>query len=85
MKRLWLLLVLVAVIVIVAVVLVLSDNRREAAPATSPLPTPGGAVEPLGTSSRSTLAGVLLWVVLGSLLALGIAALILRRSRRDAQ
>jgi hypothetical protein len=80
-----LLLVLVAVFVIVATVLVLRDSRREAAPATSPLPTPVDAVESLGTPFLSTSAVVLLWVVLGSLLALGVAALILRRSRRDEQ
>jgi hypothetical protein len=80
-----LLLVLVAVIVIVAAVLVLRDNRLATAPATSPLPTPADAVETLETSSRSTPAVVLLWVALGSLLALGVAFLILRRSRRDEQ
>jgi hypothetical protein len=79
------LLVLVVVIVIVAAVLVLRDNRREAAPATSPLPTPVDAAETLGAPSQSTLAVVLLWVALGSLLALGVAVLILRRSRRDEQ
>ncbi|MBN1978907.1 MAG: hypothetical protein JW918_16025 [Anaerolineae bacterium] len=80
-----LLLVLVAAFVIVAAVLVLRGNRREAAPATSPLPTPADAAETLGTSSRSTSAAALLWVVLGSLLALGVAALVLRRPRRDEQ
>lgn len=80
-----LLLVLVAVLVVVAAVLVLRGNRREAAPATSPLPTPVDAVETLEPPSQSTSAVVLLWVALGSLLALGVAALILRRSRRDEQ
>jgi hypothetical protein len=81
-----LLVLVVALVIIVAVlVLVLRDNRREAAPATSPLPAPVDAAETLGMPSRSTPAVVLLWVALGSLLALGVAALILRRSRRDEQ
>ena len=80
-----LLLVLVAVLVVVTAVLVMRDNRREAVPATSPLSTPVDAVETLGTPPRSSSAVALLWVVLGSLLALGVAALILRRSRRDEQ
>lgn len=86
-RRLWriFLLGLVAVLVVVAVVLLLRGDRREAGPAalTSPLPTP--AAENLESYPRSTSVGVLLWVVLGSMLALGITFLILRGFRRDTQ
>lgn len=80
-------LALVAVLVVVATVLSLRGSQREAAPAalaTSPLPPPVVA-ETSQVSLRSTPAVVLFWVVLGSMLALGVTSLILRRFRRDMQ
>jgi hypothetical protein len=83
-------LALVAVLAVVAVVLWPRSSQREAAPAaapipitsaTSPLSTPAFAAEAPPTSSRPRLAVALLWIVLGGLLALGIAFLILRRDR----
>jgi len=74
-------LVLVVVIVVAAIVLWPRDSQREATPAVSPLSTPAFAAEAPPTSSRPSLAVALLWVVLGGLLALGIAFLVLRRDR----
>jgi hypothetical protein len=80
-------LTLVAVLVVVAAVLSLRGSQREATPAafaTSPLPPPVDT-ETSQVPPRSTPAVVLFWVVLGSMLALGVTFLVLRRFRRDIQ
>ncbi|MFL7792080.1 MAG: hypothetical protein AB8I69_08075 [Anaerolineae bacterium] len=78
-----LLLALVVVLVVVAAVLSLRGSQRVSTPAalaTSPLPPPVAA-EASQVSPRSTPAVVWFWVVLGSMLALGVTFLILRRFR----
>jgi hypothetical protein len=87
-------LALVVVLIAAVVVLWLRGRQQEAALAisplpvtlqTSPLPTPTSiATEESAPSFRSGSAA-LLWVVLGGMLALGIAFLIFRRPRQDTQ
>jgi hypothetical protein len=78
------LLALVAALIVAAIVLWRRGREYEGAsvtPGTSPLPAPTAGTEVSSLSSRFSLAAALFWVVLGGLLALGIAFLILRRHK----
>ena len=75
---------LVVALVVVAVVLWQRSRDYEGTsitPGTSPLPVPTAAAQVSSPSSWLSLMVALFWVVLGGLLALGIAFLILRRHK----
>ena len=85
-RRLWALalLALVVALIITAVVLWQRDGEHEGAsvsPGTSPLPVPTAAAEVSSSPSPSSLVAALFWVVLGGLLALGVAFFTFRRHK----
>jgi hypothetical protein len=82
-RRLFVFALLALIVALLVVAIVLWQRGREyksasVAPETSPLPAPTAVAEGF-FSSRFGLAAALFWVVLGAVLALGIAFLILRR------
>lgn len=82
-RRLFVFALLALIVALLVVAIVLWQRGREyegasVAPETSPLSAPTAAAEG-SSSSRFGLAAALFWVVLGAVLALGIAFLILRR------
>jgi cytochrome c-type biogenesis protein CcmH/NrfF len=85
-RRLWVLALLVLAVALIVTAVVLWQRGREyegvsVAPETSPLPGPTAAEVSSSPPSLSSLATALFWVVLGGLLALGVAFLILRQHK----
>ena len=89
--RLWLALVLVVVLIVAATLWlrgalpggIRSALPTPALPGGSPLPTPMPASARSSAPAWATGGGVLLWVALGIVLALGMAFITLRRHRHD--
>jgi hypothetical protein len=82
--RVFVLPALIVALVVAAVVLWQCSRGHEGMPVTpetSPLPAPTTIAEASSSSSRFSWTAALFWVVLGGLLALGIAFLILRHHK----
>lgn len=84
-RRLWVLVLLALVVALVVTLIVMwqrgvGHEGVPVAPGTSPLAVPSAAEAP-PSPSLSGLAAALFWVVLGGLLALGVAFLVLRQHK----
>jgi uncharacterized membrane protein len=79
--RLLVLLPLVVALLVVAVVVWQRDKEygdTSTTPEISPLSTPAAATAVSSSPSQFSVAAALFWVVLGSLLALGVVSILLR-------